>query len=142
MLFRDSWVPFISNISYGGTMFNWGAILCTNINQAIMESQELGDDVSLDFFMSSFLQDVICASHFFPGLNQRFQLGEPPINVYCNILWENKYRTKYQWICAKLLIPFSHESLHPNCQSNLNTFWRISLIGMSLLMECIFTYLV
>jgi len=85
-LFKDSWVPLISGISYGGTVFNLGSMLSLNLNQAIIYSKDVEAHTRTYFFTSSYLLDVVCDVHHFLGMNWRWLLGEPPIHVYCNFL--------------------------------------------------------
>jgi hypothetical protein len=44
---------------------------------------------------------VICASLEFPSLRWRWESSMPSIHVYCNMLWEIKYKEDYEMICNK-----------------------------------------
>ena len=52
--------------------------------------------------MSSYLLDVMCASREYPSLGWRWNSDLPSIDVYCKMLWENKYKEDYELICNEL----------------------------------------
>ena len=54
------------------------------------------------FYMSSYLLDVMCARQEYPSLGWRWKPNLPPIQVYYKILWENKYKEDYELICKSL----------------------------------------
>ena len=41
----------------------------------------------------------MCASRENPSLGWRWEPNLPSIHVYCKMLWENKYKEDYKWIC-------------------------------------------
>ena len=44
----------------------------------------------------------MCASRGYPTLGWRWEPNLPSIHVYCNMLWENKYKEDYERICNEL----------------------------------------
>ena len=44
----------------------------------------------------------MCAIREYPSLGWRWKLDLPSINVYCKMLWENKYKEDYELICKEL----------------------------------------
>ena len=52
--------------------------------------------------MSSYALDVVCASQEYPSLGWRWKSNLLSIHVYCNMLWENKYKEDYELICNEL----------------------------------------
>jgi hypothetical protein len=57
------------------------------------------------FYMASYLMDVICATNVFLGVNLSGHISESPVHVYCQVLWENKYKRHYAMICDQFLAP-------------------------------------
>ena len=55
--------------------------------------------------MSSYLLYVMCASRGYPSLGWKWKLDLPSNHVYCKMLWENKYKEYYEWICNDLFSP-------------------------------------
>jgi DNA segregation ATPase FtsK/SpoIIIE-like protein len=54
--------------------------------------------------MSSYLLDMVCQAHAYPRMGWRWKKSDLPIHVYCQDLWEHKYRVHYQKICDHFLI--------------------------------------
>ena len=52
--------------------------------------------------MSSYLLDVMCASIKYPSLGGRWRSDLLSIHAYCKMLWENKYKEDYEFICNEL----------------------------------------
>jgi len=46
--------------------------------------------------------NVMCASIEYPTLGWIWEANLPSIHVYCKMLWENKYKEDYEWICNEL----------------------------------------
>ena len=44
----------------------------------------------------------MCANREYPTLGWRWEPNLPSIHVYCKMLWENKYKKDYEWICNEL----------------------------------------
>jgi hypothetical protein len=55
--------------------------------------------------MSSYLLDIMCIAHQYPNMGWKWKPSDEPIHVYCKVLWEHKYITKYQNICEHFLAP-------------------------------------
>jgi hypothetical protein len=48
--------------------------------------------------MASYLLDVIYIRNIFTGMNMSWHVIEPPVHVYFDILWENRYKKSYALI--------------------------------------------
>jgi hypothetical protein len=53
--------------------------------------------------MASYLLVVICARNFFANMNLRWHVAEIPVHVYFSILWENRYKKSYTFICDEFI---------------------------------------
>ena len=58
-----------------------------------------------EFDMSSYFLDILCATTPFPGMSWKWTPIESPVLVYCQDLWEHKYRWQYARICEHFLAP-------------------------------------
>jgi hypothetical protein len=43
--------------------------------------------------------------HYYPNMGWSWKLTNPPIHIYCKVVWEHKYRTAYHKICYYFLAP-------------------------------------
>jgi hypothetical protein len=57
------------------------------------------------FHMSSYLIDIMCVAHQYPNMGWAWKPTDTTIHIYCKVLWEHKYRTKYQKIYEHFLAP-------------------------------------
>ena len=46
--------------------------------------------------------DVTCSSREYPSLGWKWESNRLSIHVYCKMLWENKYKEDYEFICNGL----------------------------------------
>ena len=44
----------------------------------------------------------MCANREYPTLGWRWEPNLPSNHVYCKMLWENKFKEVYEWICNEL----------------------------------------
>jgi hypothetical protein len=95
--FLDKLIPIIYYIITSGSALNWGELISSNLDLQLKISQK-----EHRFFMSSYLLDVMCVSKEYPSLGWRWDPNLPSIHVYCKMLWENKYKEYYEWICNEL----------------------------------------
>jgi hypothetical protein len=86
------------------------------------------------FHMASYLLDMMCLVHAYPEMGWAWKPTELPIHVYCKVLWEHKYHTKYQKICEKFLFPyFSYCSAHPHPSYSEKDQTIVGRIGIGVL---------
>jgi hypothetical protein len=85
-----------------------GDILSTSLEEAIRAVKETIPGKFPSFHMSSYLLDMVCICHTYPQMGWAWQPSNPPIHIYCKVLWEHKYRTKYHKICDHFLAPLFH----------------------------------
>jgi hypothetical protein len=57
------------------------------------------------FYMVAYLLYVMCASREYLSLGWKWTPSLPSINVYCKMLWENKYKEDYDRIYDGLFAP-------------------------------------
>ena len=57
------------------------------------------------FYMSSYILDVMCASQEYPYLGWKSKPYLLSIHVYYKMLWENKYKEDYEHICNESFDP-------------------------------------
>ena len=95
--FLDKWIPIIYQIITSGSTLNWGDLISSNLDLHLNKYQK-----EHWLFMSSHLLDVMCASIEFPSLRWKWEPSLSSVHVYCKMLWENKYKDDYEWICNGL----------------------------------------
>ena len=85
--FPDKWIPIIYQIITSGSTLNWGELISSNLDLHLKKYRK-----EHQFFMSSYLLDVMCASREYLSLGWRWEPNLSSIHVYCKMLWENRYR--------------------------------------------------
>ena len=96
-IFPDKWIPIIYQIIACRSTLNWGELISSNIDVQLRKSQK-----DHQFYMSSYLMNVMCASLEFPSLGWKWESSLSSIHVYCKMLWETKYKKYYELICNGL----------------------------------------
>ena len=86
---------YISNYYHEVTL-NWGELISSNLDNQLKKVHK-----EHQFYMSTYLIDVMCANLEFPSLKWKWELTLPLVHVYCKMLWENKYKEDYDQICNK-----------------------------------------
>ena len=61
--FLDKWIPIIYQIITSGSTLNWGELISSNLDAQLRKFQK-----DHQFYMSSYLMNVMCASLEFPSL--------------------------------------------------------------------------
>jgi hypothetical protein len=102
--FKESWVPFLHTITTIGHIFNWAVILSSNLENSISVVKNVVSGKHMHFHMSSYLLDMVCQEHDYPTMGWRWKKSDLLIHLYCQDLWEHKYRVHYQKICNHFLI--------------------------------------
>ena len=94
--FLDKWIPIIYQIMTNRVTMNWGELVSSNLDNQLkkVHKEHL-------FYMSTSLMDVMCANLEFPSLEWKSEPNLPLFQVYCKMLWENKYKEDYDQICNK-----------------------------------------
>ena len=78
---------------------NWGELISSNLDNKLKKVHKENQ-----FYMSTYLMNVMCASLEFPTLSWKWESSLPSIHVYCKMLWEKKYKEDYEMICKKLFL--------------------------------------
>ena len=121
--FLDKWIPIIYQVITSGSMLDWGELISSNLDIQLKKSQK-----EHQFYMSSYLLDVMCATREYPSLGWKWEPILPSIHVYCQMLWENKYKEDYEFICNGLfstLYKFCSLKKHHVCLSKGKDSQRI-----------------
>ena len=79
--FLDKWIPIIHQVIAYGSILSWGEIISSNLDIQLKKVQK-----EHQFFMSSHLLDVMCASREYPYLGWKWKPDLPSIHVYCKML--------------------------------------------------------
>ena len=95
--FPDKWIPIIYQVITRGSTLNWGELISFNLDLQLKKSQK-----EHQFFMYSYLLDVMCANIEYPSLRWKWDPSLLLVHVYCKMLWENKYKEDYELICNGL----------------------------------------
>ena len=96
-IFLDKRIPIIYQIIKSGSTLNWGELISSSLDLQLKKAQK-----EHEFFMSSYLLDVMCASREYPSLGWKWKSDLSSIHVYCKMLWENKYKEDCELICNGL----------------------------------------
>ena len=91
--FLAKWIPIIQQVITYGSILDWGDIISSNLDMQLSKVQK-----EHQFYMSSYLLDVMCASREYPSLGWKWKPYLPSIHVYYKILWQNKYKGDYERI--------------------------------------------
>jgi hypothetical protein len=94
--FQDKWISIIYQIMTNGVTLNWGELISSNLDNQLKKVHK-----EHQFYMSTYLMDVMCANIEFPSLVWKWEPSFPSVHVYCKMLWENKYKEDYDQICNK-----------------------------------------
>jgi hypothetical protein len=103
--FPDKWIIIIYEIITSGSTLNWGELISSNLDVQLMKVQK-----DRQFYMSSYLMNVMCSSLEFPSLGWKWESNLPSIHVYYKMLWETKYKEDYELIC-NILFPTLYQVL-------------------------------
>ena len=95
--YPDKWIPIIHQVIRYGSILNWSEIISSNLDIQLKKVQK-----EHQFYISSYILDVICAIQKYPSLGWRWKPDLLSIHVYCNMLSYNKYKDDYEWICNDL----------------------------------------
>ena len=76
--FLDKWIPIIYQIITSGSTLNWGELFSSNIDVQLRKVQK-----DHQFYMSSYLMNVMCASLEFSSLGWKWESSLPLIHVGC-----------------------------------------------------------
>lgn len=96
IVFWQEWVPLSSDIVYNDTIFDWDAIMSANLKSSLAATKDEDPNIKENFYMSSYLMDACCGHNHFQKMKWTWSPREAPIHVYCNILWESKYKRNYE----------------------------------------------
>jgi hypothetical protein len=66
--FKESWVPLIYIVTKIGTIFNWGDILSTSLEQAISTTKNTTLGMHVTLYMTSYPLDTIYVIISFPSM--------------------------------------------------------------------------
>ena len=95
--FLDKWIPIIYQIITSGATLNGGELISSNLDNQLKKVHK-----DRQFYMSTYLMDVMCANIEFPSLEWKWESSFPSIHVYYKMLGENKYKEDYDQICNKV----------------------------------------
>lgn len=94
--FSDKSIPIIYRVITSGATLNWGELISSNLENQLKKVHK-----DHQFYMSTYLMDVMCANIEFPSLEWKWESSFPSIHVYCKMLWEKKYKANYDEIHNK-----------------------------------------
>ena len=130
--FPEKWIPIIHQVITHGSTLNWGELSSSNLDIQLKKAQK-----EHQFYMSSYLLDVMCASWEYPSLGWKWKPYSLSIHVYCKMLWDNKYKEDYELICNGLFatiyqILFGEEApcLSPEGHAKEYEDWYMTLDGV------------
>ena len=95
--FLEKWILIIYQIITNKATLNWGELISSNLDNQLKKVHK-----EHQFYMSTYLMDVMCANLEFPSLEWKWEPSLPSIHVYCKMLWENKYKEDYDQVCNKV----------------------------------------
>jgi hypothetical protein len=95
--FLDKWILIIYQIITSGANLNWGELISSNLDNQLKKVNK-----EHQFYMATYLMNVMCASLELPCLGWKWESNLPSIHVYCKMLWQTKYKEDYELTCNKL----------------------------------------
>ena len=95
--FPNKWVPIIYQIITSRSTLNCGELISSNLDVQLRKAHK-----DHQFFMSSYLINVMCSSLEFPSLGWKWESNLSSIHVYYKMLWEIEYKEDYELICNGL----------------------------------------
>jgi hypothetical protein len=98
--FPNKWIPIIHQVITYGSILNWGEIISSNMDIQLTKVHK-----EHQFYMYSYILDVMCASKEFPSMGWKWNSDLPSIHVYYKMLSKNKYTEDYERICNDLFSP-------------------------------------
>ena len=101
--FSEACMPLEYNMAISGSSFNWGAIISKKLSINLSQAQTPNEGEVLNFYMASYLLDVICARNIFASMNLSWHISRLHVHVYFIILWENRYKRSYSLICNEFI---------------------------------------
>ena len=103
--FKYAWLPIVHIVIAIGGVFNWAIILSRAMKRYIERENKLFVEILPTFYMDSCLLYIICASKHFSRLHWSWTIVGSPIHMYCQGLWENKYKRNYAQLCDLFIAP-------------------------------------
>ena len=79
-----------------GVTLNRGKLISSKLDNKLKKVHK-----EHQFYMSTYLMDVMCANLEFLSLEWKWEPSFPSVHVYRKMLWENKYKEDYDQICNK-----------------------------------------
>ena len=98
--FSEKWIPIIHQIMSNGLVLNWEEIISWNLDSQLKKAHQ-----DHEFYMASYLMDVMYASWEYPVMGWKWDPTKSSIHSYYKFLWKNKYKEDYERICNGL---FTH----------------------------------
>jgi hypothetical protein len=83
--------------------FNWGAIISKKLSTCVLQAQMLKEGEALNFYMASYLLDVMCSRNIFANMNLSWHVAELLVHIYFSVLWENRHKKSYSLIYNELI---------------------------------------
>ena len=87
-----------------GTIFNWDDIVSNSLSSCMSATLVGLTHKKSEFYMSSFMIDIILCTHQFPALNCKWDKTKTPVYSTYQIFWAHKYYSFYKSICEDFLI--------------------------------------
>ena len=78
--FLDKWIPIIYQIITSGAVLNCGEMISSNLDNQFKKIHK-----EHQFYMSTYLMNVICASLEFPSLGWKWESSMPSVSIGINI---------------------------------------------------------
>ena len=79
--FLDKWIPIIYQIMTSGVTLKWGELISSNLENQLKKVHK-----EQQFYMSTYLMDVMCANLEFPSLEWKWEPSFPSVHVYCKMI--------------------------------------------------------
>ena len=112
--FPEKWISIIYQIITSVETLNWGELISSNLDNQLKKVHK-----EHQFYMSTYLMNVMCVSLEFPSLGWKWESNFPLIHVFCKMLWEKNirrvmrwYATNYFWHCIKYFLVKKHRACH------------------------------
>jgi hypothetical protein len=113
--FSGAWIPLAYTVVIVRCSFNWGEIISKQMRICAQQAQASKEGEAPTFYMDSYLLDVMCGKNIFVDINLSWHVAKLPFHVYFSVLWENRFKKYYSFICDEFIARIYFIILNKEC---------------------------
>lgn len=105
-VFYGTWVPLMYVVATQGIIFNWTSILSSSLRTNIVAAQSPPLEQPPEFYMSSYLLDVVCSRCHFEHWSCNWDSSVSQlVHYHYKVFWDTAYRAALDIISKTFIIP-------------------------------------